>query len=118
MSFQKYIRKNVYRWHRITSLVVALPVLLWTVSGFLHPVMNSFKPDVKSQSITPVKLDTSKINLSLSKALQQNQIDSISNFRIVKLDKTYYYQLQVARQARLVYISCTDGAEVVLMVLN
>ncbi len=110
MSWKTYLRKNIYRWHRTTSLIVAVPLLLWTFSGFLHPVMNAFKPNVKSQVLAPVTIDTSKIGISLSQALLHHQIDSIRNFRIVKLDTAYYYQLQLAQQAPLVYIHTASGA--------
>src|SRR5579875_1715721 len=94
MSVKKYLRKNVYRWHRVTSLAVALPILLWSLSGFLHPVMNSFKPYVKNQYLPVVAIDTNKIHVSLQEALQQNHIGQLHNFRIVKLDSNYFYQIQ------------------------
>jgi hypothetical protein len=58
MSFKKYIRKNIYRWHRISSLFVAVPVLMWSLSGFLHPVMSSFKPDVRNQFLAATSIHT------------------------------------------------------------
>jgi hypothetical protein len=109
MSLKKLIRRNVYRWHRITSLVVALPVLLWSFSGFLHPVMNSFKPDVRNQFLPAESIDTTKIQTSLQQALQQNKIDSLHSFRIVKLDNNYYYQVQQKNRDTLTYLSCADG---------
>jgi hypothetical protein len=109
MSVKKYIRKNVYRWHRITSLIVALPIVLWSLSGFLHPVMNSFKPDVKNQLLPVQSIDTSKIQISLQQSLQQNNITSFHNFRIIKLDSNYYYQIQQLNCDTLTYLSCMNG---------
>lgn len=109
MSVKKYVRKNIYRWHRVTSLIVALPILLWSVSGFLHPVMNSFKPDVKNQFLPTTAIDTNKIQISLQQALQQNNITVLHNFRIVNLDRTYYYQIQQLDNDTLTYLSCTNG---------
>ncbi|MGZ8536851.1 MAG: hypothetical protein ACXWV9_01245 [Flavisolibacter sp.] len=109
MNALKYIRKNIYRWHRITSIVVALPVFLWTLSGFLHPVMGSFKPDVRNQSLTVIKIDTNKISINLNDALKKNNISKLQNFRIVQLDSKYYYQIQQLKNDTLTYLSCNDG---------
>jgi len=106
---KQYIRRNIYKWHRITSLIVALPILLWTVSGFLHPVMGMFKPEVKNQSLPVAAIDTSRIKVSLQDALIQNKIDRLHNFRIVKLYEIYYYQVQQAKQDTLTYINCNTG---------
>ncbi|MGV3657921.1 MAG: PepSY domain-containing protein, partial [Chitinophagaceae bacterium] len=106
---KKYIRKNIYNWHRITSLLIALPVLLWTVSGFLHPVMNSFKPAVKSQSIAPLKIEATKIKISLPDALHQNAIEAINSFRLVQMGDGYYYQLALNSKNEKQYLSCADG---------
>jgi hypothetical protein len=109
MSLKKYIRQNVYRWHRVTSLVAAVPILLWSLSGFLHPVMNSFKPEVRNQALPADEINSKKIRISLQQALLQNRIDSIHNFRIIKLDSSYYYQIQELNEDTLTYLSCTDG---------
>ena len=109
MSSLKFIRKNIYRWHRITSLAVALPVFLWTLSGFLHPVMGSFKPDVRNQSLAPIKIDSSKITISLKDALEKNAISKLHNFRIIHLHGKFYYQIQQLNNDTLTYLSCNDG---------
>lgn len=109
MSAKKYIRKNIYRWHRVTGLVVALPILLWSLSGFLYPVMNSFRPEVRNQFLPAAPIDTNQIHLSLQTALHQNNISVLHNFRIIKLDGNYYYQVQQPNSDTLTYLSCVDG---------
>ena len=109
MSIKKYIRKNIYRWHRLTSLIVALPVMLWTVSGFLHPVMNSLKPDVRNHFLPTTSIDSTKIHVPLQQALHRNTIFVFHNFRFVKLDNNYFYQVQQINVDTLTYISCIDG---------
>lgn len=111
MSLKKYFRKRVYRWHRLTSLIIALPVLMWSLSGFLHPVMNSFKPEVRNQSLPVSAIDTSHIRVSLQQAMEKNKITSLYNFRIIKLDSSYYYQIQHADKDSLTYLSCSDGKQ-------
>ena len=109
MHLKQYLRKKVYRWHRITSLIVALPVLLWTVSGFLHPVMNSMKPDVRNQFLANTAIDTSRVKLTLSEALLQNGIEKIERFRIVNLYGSHYYQVRLLGKDTLSYISCFNA---------
>lgn len=109
MTLKRYIRQHIYRWHRITSLIVAIPILLWTLSGFLHPVLNSFKPGVANQYLAAPVIDTSKIKLSLKDALILHRIKTIHNFRIVKLSDAFYYQIQHENIDTLTYISCYNG---------
>jgi hypothetical protein len=71
--------------------------------------MNSFKPDVRNQFLPVTSIDTGKIHISLQQALQQNNIAVLRNFRIVKLDGNYYYQIQQHNSDTLSYLSCTDG---------
>ncbi len=106
---KKYFRRHAYRWHRITSLVIALPVFLWTLSGFLHPVMNSFKPEVKNHSLPLTPLDSSKIRMTVKEVLDIHKIDSIRQSRIVEMYGSFYYQVDQPGNDRLLYISCFNG---------
>jgi hypothetical protein len=86
-----------------------VPILLWTISGFLHPVMNSFKPAVRNQALPSIEIDTARINIPLHQALQQHGIKTLHNFRIVKLYEVYYYQVQHPDNDTLTYINCQSG---------
>lgn len=101
--------KNIYRWHRTCSLIIALPVLLWAISGFMHPIMTNMRPVVKSQSI-PVEIPkASNIKLSLQQVLQQNKIDSIYSVRLVHIDTNWFYQVKTGRGYGWQYISTKNG---------
>ena len=76
----RIMHPHIYRWHRISSLIVAVPVLMWSLSGFLHPIMSSFKPDVRNQFLPVTSIDTSKIHISLQQALLRNGIKTFHNF--------------------------------------
>lgn len=106
---KNYLRKRIYKWHRITSLIVAVPVILWTLSGFLHPVMNTLKPEVRNQSLPPVIIDTTKIRVPLAQALIQHGISMINNFRIIEKHGALYYQVKQPDTDTLTYISCYNG---------
>ncbi len=103
------IRKNIYKWHRTFSLIIAIPVVLWAASGFMHPIMTTVRPKVGTQFLSPLPVDSSKIKYSLNEALIKNDIDSFSNFRIVQLAGNWFYQVQLPGQHVLKYISTQNG---------
>lgn len=103
------IRKNIYKWHRICSLIIAIPVLLWALSGFMHPIMTNLRPAVKSQSIPVVPLDSSKIKLTLQQVLRQNKVDSVYSVRLVHIDTNWFYQVKTSRTYSLQYFSAKNG---------
>ncbi|HEV7333025.1 MAG TPA: PepSY domain-containing protein [Flavisolibacter sp.] len=106
---KKLFRRHVYSWHRVTSLLVAVPILLWTVSGFLHPVMGLLKPYVSNSSLPATTLDSAKLTVPLQDALEQNGITTFRNVRIVKLYRGYYYQVAQAGIDSLTYFNCESG---------
>ncbi|MBO9573824.1 MAG: hypothetical protein J7497_16680, partial [Chitinophagaceae bacterium] len=59
------IRKKIYRWHRTLSIIIAIPVLCWAISGFMHPLMTNIRPEVATQSLPPTGIDTSQIKVPL-----------------------------------------------------
>jgi hypothetical protein len=109
MPLRKYIRRNMYRWHRIVSLIIALPVLLWAVSGFMHPLMTNIRPQVATQKLTAPVIDTAKIKVSLAQALQKNKVDSFSRFRLVVMNGNWFYQVKLPGNPVLKYYSTDRG---------
>lgn len=46
--------KRFYKWHRRLACVIAAPLILWALSGLLHPMMsNWFKPEIAKKFIIP-----------------------------------------------------------------
>jgi hypothetical protein len=103
------MKKNIYKWHRTLSLIIALPVMLWAISGFMHPIMTTIRPQVTTQSLEYLPLDSSKIKMSLKNVLLKNQIKSIVNFRLVHIDTNWFYQVQVNKIKQPVYFSTENG---------
>ncbi len=103
------IRRNIYKWHRTCSLIIAIPVLLWAGSGFLHPVMTNIRPRIATQAITPVAIDTAKIKMPLAAALKLHRIDSFNMVRLVHIDTNWFYQLKLPHRDELLYISAISG---------
>jgi hypothetical protein len=89
------MRKRIYRIHNLLSLIISVPVALWAISGFMHPVMTNIRPAVVTQSLPSFAVDTAQIKVSLEQCLLSNGIDSISNVHIVHMGGQQFYQVLV-----------------------
>lgn len=105
------IRKHIYKWHRVTSLIIAIPVLLWAVSGFMHPLMTTIKPKVATQTLQPQPIDSSAMETSLQLALTKNGIENFHNVRLIHVDANWFYQVQLRNGQPPVYLSAKNGKE-------
>lgn len=48
------MKKRFYQFHRKVAIWLALPVILWALSGLLHPMMaNWFRPEIAKKFIPP-----------------------------------------------------------------
>jgi len=102
-------RKKIYALHRTLSLIIAIPVLLWAASGFMHPLMTNIKPRVASQKLSPVAVDSSAIRVPLTAALQKNNIIAFHSVRLVHIDTNVFYQVQPQVNKAPVYLSTING---------
>lgn len=103
------MRKKMYQWHRTLSLIIAIPVVLWAASGFMHPIMTTIRPRVATQFLQPVVIDSAKIKVSLIEALQKNNMTVFHNFRLVAIEKNWFYQVQPTANDLPVYLSTQTG---------
>jgi len=88
-------KRRIYKFHRTCSLLIALPVLLWAASGFLHPVMTNIRPRIATQVYNAPAIDTGQLKVSVEEALRLNRIDSIGNIRVVHMGGQQFYQAQL-----------------------
>jgi uncharacterized iron-regulated membrane protein len=102
-------RKKIYSWHRTLSLIIAIPVLLWAVSGFMHPLMTNIKPKVAMQKLPPLAVDSHAIRVPLPVALQKNNITTFHTVRIIHIDTNFFYQVQQEINKAPVYLSTSNG---------
>ena len=102
-------RKKIYTWHRTLSLIIAVPVLLWAVSGFMHPIMTNIRPKLATQQITPVAIDSHKIQVPLQAALLKNNISHFHSVRFIHIDTNFFYQIQTEVSKAPVYLSTSNG---------
>ncbi len=101
--------KNIYKWHRTTSLIIAIPVLLWAASGFMHPIMTTVRPKLSTQFLVPNVMDSTQIVIPLEQSLKEYKIESIYGFRIIHILNNYFYQIKQTAKANPIYISTKTG---------
>ncbi len=100
-----------YRAHRVIGLVTLVPVILWTLSGIMHPFMaNWFRPQIAHTFLPPEPLHEQLPQQSLGAVLQQHNLASLRNFRLVTMDGAPYYQIKDSRN-RLRYFDGNTGEE-------
>ncbi len=107
------LRKNIYSIHRTLSLIIAIPVLLWAASGFMHPIMTNIRPRIATQILQPIPVDQTKITISLKDALLKNNIQQIHSFRFVHIDTNWFYQVQIKPNIAPLYFSTQSGKPLV-----
>src|SRR6187402_2096920 len=111
------MRSRIYLLHRRLSIIIAIPVLLWAASGFMHPLMTTIRPAIATQAILPAPIDSRRIHMPLQEALRLHHMDSIANVRFVHIDTNWFYQVQLpwSRSAPggpepiPIYLSCLNG---------
>ena len=60
------MKKRIYQWHRRLAWLMAVPLLLWALSGVLHPMMsNWFKPTIENRFLPPQPLELGDCNVSV-----------------------------------------------------
>ncbi len=83
-KFIKKLKQNIYSWHRIIGIVTVIPVILWCLSGVMHPFMaHFFKPEIAKERIEKVSITQDQLPLFVQTVLTQYQIEFIKQFRIV-----------------------------------
>lgn len=108
-KFKKRVKQNIYKYHKYLAFFTIIPVIFWSVSGIMHPMMSHFfKPEIAKEYLENQKIDTSKINFTLKEALIKNKVASIKNFRIVSFKNQQYYQVKNSKN-ELVYFDTSTA---------
>ena len=107
---RQHRNRLLYRSHRIIGLITVVPVILWTLSGMMHPFMaNWFRPELARSFVPPAPVGDHLPRQSVQAVLRQHGLGSIRNFRLVTMDGTPYYQIK-DRRNRLRYFHGHTGA--------
>ncbi len=105
------MRKKIYKWHRTLSLIIAVPVISWAASGFMHPLMTNIRPNIATQFYPSAVIDSSQLQMPLQQCLYANKIDSINNVHIVQMGGQQFYQvIKDNKGADIRYFSTKTGS--------
>lgn len=106
------MRKKIYKWHRRCALTISIPVVLWALSGFMHPVMTNIRPQIATQLYESPPVDRSQLIVPLSRALQRNGITAFADIHIIRMGGQQFYQvLMDAAHNDIRYISTVSGRQ-------
>lgn len=90
-------------------MLIALPVMLWALSGFLHPIMTTWRPQVGTQFVPAPAIDTSQLKMPLRDVLVAQGIKEVETFRLVQIERQWFYQVLLQDQPVLQYFSTVSG---------
>lgn len=101
---------RLYAWHRILGLLVGIPMLLWTISGIMHPLMSHFFPvESPRGAISRPPIDVSQIQTTPASSLEAVGHHSFNRLAMVQIDGIPHYQVRVPGQVEAVYLNAQDG---------
>jgi len=101
-------RALLFRAHRWAGVIACAGVLMWALSGVLHPVMTRLQPRAVTFS-PPVQVLQLDHVQPLSEVLRKNGIDAIDWFRLVNWPAGQHYQVALPGRAELVYLDAASG---------
>jgi hypothetical protein len=95
---KQFIRKNIYKWHKIIGLTTIIPVIFWCLSGLMHPFLSHwFKPKIANEFMVVKPLSKAQLVLPLDSVLKQNKITDFKGFRIIQFNGKSFYQIKNLR---------------------
>ncbi|SEA65827.1 PepSY-associated TM region [Arachidicoccus rhizosphaerae] len=111
--------KKLYRLHRCLSIFIGIPMLLWAVSGLMHPLMTSVRPHIATQASpsTPIPVSLIQKAIPVKQLLLKVEINKTTGIRIIQLDSIWYYQVlqtvngQNNKQTDVRYFNLQTGVE-------
>lgn len=104
----------LFLWHRRIGVLIALPVLVWTLSGVLHPLMSRMNPQ-PVQMMAPHRMATQVVAdaavLAPSVALNKAGIAQARALRLVQVEGRDYLQVITAASPLPRYVDLQTGVE-------
>lgn len=110
MSKRQHMARAALRWHRPLSLVGAAGLLVWGLSGLLHPIMTSFGPQQTVFAGPQRTLDLSD-SKPLATILATSGIAQAAAVRIVPAEASHLLQVTVAADSPRRYFRLDNGLE-------
>mgnify|MGYP003593504388 CR=1 FL=1 len=109
MSLQKNVfLRNVYRWHKIISIAICLPLILWALSGIAMPISHWIFKNSMEHGSAKISVNTSKFQ-SIQNVLETSKVTSFKTLKIAEIEGKIYYQVFEDKSAR--YFNTENGEE-------
>jgi hypothetical protein len=97
------------RWHRLLGALACAAVLLWSLSGALHPLMSRYQPRPASFTaplLTPLPVGAPALSAILGSA----GIPRVTHARLVQLEDRPHWQVALPGAPGLHYFNAADGS--------
>lgn len=88
--------KSVYGWHKWIGLSISVPVVLWALSGLLHPTLRLTKPVLETHKIAQQALNPVSFIHEPQAVLTAHDIRHVKNIRIVSMHERHFYRINIA----------------------
>ena len=106
-------KKNIYRLHRVLSICIGVPIILWALSGLMHPLMTSIRPKITTQASpnTEIPLGVFRHAVPLKTLLQDAGIAELYQVHLIHMDTSWYYQVSPVPTKAPRYFNVQTGNE-------
>lgn len=104
--------KRLLGLHRALGLSLGVLVLMWALTGVLHPLMSATQPQPVKRMPPPQQLDLSAAK-ALPEVLQQQGIAQVAQVQAIQLAAGQVaYRIQLPGQAIARYVDAHNGSEI------
>ncbi len=104
------MRALVWKLHQWLGLITCTGILMWGVSGVMHPIMSRLQPQ-PVQFMPPRQSVTLSSGISLMTVLQQQRINHFQHVSIATIQGQPYYRIQLLETFPARYYSTREGHE-------
>lgn len=104
------MRTHVWKLHQWLGSVTCFALLMWGLSGALHPLMSWLQPVPAKFSAPTQSFDLSAAQ-PLKLVLEKQGIDEFTQIGVVQLGEQPYYRIQTTEQPDARYFSVNTGDE-------
>jgi len=104
--------KQLYHLHRLIGIWAVVGVVLFSLSGVLHPIMSRLQPKpAMPQAVESIDFAPLHSGQPLAEILTNYKIEKGSELKLVQFDGVAYLQLRAAGSDSRRYISLADRTE-------
>jgi hypothetical protein len=99
----------IIKWHRRLGWAAGIGVVVWGMSGLLHPVMTWTNPKPAAFMPPPLESFAAPSFHSVQSALEKNEIENVAGLRILKSGDAILMQVTQAERPEKIYVDLNNG---------